>query len=210
MSGKKIFAVSLISMLIFVLFAGVSLAKEKVKIIDGNKAVKGKIAPRFEAETITGETFKLEEYRGKKCVVMTFWATWCIPCMKELPHLEKFYQKHKDTCVVLAVSKDAKGAGKLITNKVKELKLTFPVAHDSAIKIMNTLYPNPTVPYLVVIGRDGTVKEFLKGVKDPKALPAELEKILGDDLKPQKTEEAADSESAETKTEEISKEENPK
>jgi len=184
MSKSKIFFVALISIIMIAFLAGVVIAKEKVKIIDGFKVAKGKLAPRFEAETTTGETFNLESLRGQKSVVISFWATWCVSCCKEFPYLEKFYEKHKDTCEVIGISKDTQRDKRILENKLKELKITFPIIHDYSDRIRSKLYPSKTIPHLIIIGRDGVVLEVKLGIKDPAKLAEELEKILGDNLKP--------------------------
>ncbi|WDT82801.1 MAG: redoxin domain-containing protein (plasmid) [Candidatus Manganitrophus sp.] len=52
---------------------------------DGSKPPQiGGPAPSFEAETLEGKKVSLEDYRGK-VVLLTFWATWCEPCKKEMP-----------------------------------------------------------------------------------------------------------------------------
>ena len=211
MSKLKIVLYMLIATFIFALIASGAIAAEKVKIIDGNKAVEGKLAPRFEGETLSGETFNLEDLRGEKCVIISFWATWCGPCKKELPFLEKFYEKHKDTCAVIAISKDGKRDKRLLENKIKELKLTFPVIHDDKDRIRMKLFPSRQIPYLVVISKEGIVKSMKMGCLNPENLVGELEKILGDDLKPKPKEETkAASEDASKAESETPKEEGAK
>ena len=162
-----------------------AFAKDDVSIIDGNKAAKGKLAPRFMITTLDEKEFNLDDLRGKKPVVISFWATWCAPCKKEMPYLEKFWEKYKDTCAVIAISNDSQKQRKILQNTVKELKMTFPVALDHAKKL-EKIYPKRGIPYIVVIGKDGSVCLLQMGVAKPENLIEELEKILGDDLKPSK------------------------
>ena len=64
--------------------------------------------PHLELEDVNGRQHYLSDYIGKKkAVVMTFWATWCMPCRIELRHLMKIYEQQKDNGLeVLAVSID--------------------------------------------------------------------------------------------------------
>jgi peroxiredoxin len=55
----------------------------------------GKVAPDIEAEDLDGVRFKLTDYRGK-VVVLVYWATWCGPCMAQVPHERKLVQRMKD------------------------------------------------------------------------------------------------------------------
>ncbi len=52
----------------------------------------GDQAPDFEIRTLSGETVRLADYRGKY-VLLDFWATWCTPCLKEIPNLKAVYDK---------------------------------------------------------------------------------------------------------------------
>jgi peroxiredoxin len=170
------------------LLAGLSVcafAKDSVSIIDGNSASKGKLAPRFTITTLDEKEFNLDELRGQKPIVISFWATWCVPCKKEMPYLQKFWEKHKDTCAVLAISIDSQKQRKILQNTVKELKMTFPVALDYAKKL-DKIYPKRGIPYLVVINKKGNVLLLQMGVSKPENLVEELESALGDDLKPPK------------------------
>ncbi len=49
----------------------------------------GDMAPEFEAKQLDGSTFRLADYRGKKAVLIDFWATWCPPCVDEIPTIKK-------------------------------------------------------------------------------------------------------------------------
>ena len=55
----------------------------------------GKPAPEFKVKDLKGEELSLEKYKGQ-VVLLDFWATWCGPCIAELPNVKKTYQKYKD------------------------------------------------------------------------------------------------------------------
>ena len=60
--------------------------------------------PEFSANDLDGKTHSLSDYRGKMLVV-NFWATWCPPCLEELPELTIFHEAHKDKdAIVLGVN----------------------------------------------------------------------------------------------------------
>ena len=64
----------------------------------------GNKAPNFTLEIINGKKLSLWEFAGKKPVILNFWATWCPPCKKEMPLLQKYYEKNKDNIEILAVN----------------------------------------------------------------------------------------------------------
>ena len=88
----------------------------------------GDVAPDFQLETLSGETMRLSDYQGK-IVVLNFWATWCPPCVEEMPHLQAFYENNKDQAiVVIAVNLTSEDNGiDAVEEFVKEHELTFPI-----------------------------------------------------------------------------------
>jgi peroxiredoxin len=116
----------------------------------------GNLAPAFVGTAITGESFALEQLKGK-VVVLSLFATWCGPCNAELPHVEKeLWQAFRGRgLVVLAVARE-EGPDKLRPFAAK-LGLTFPLLPDPERKIFN-LFATNYIPRLYVIGADGRIK----------------------------------------------------
>jgi len=87
------------------------------------------IPPNISLQRLEGGKVDLKSYRGK-WVLLNFWATWCPPCVEEMPSLENFYKKNKkNNMTVLAISLD-KGDAKTVKAFVKKHGLTFEVFHD--------------------------------------------------------------------------------
>lgn len=87
-------------------------------------------APDFTLMSLEGNKVNLKDLKGKY-VFLNFWATWCGPCIEEMPSMEKLYQKLKikKNFVMLAVSID-KGSQELVKRFVIENKLTFTILLD--------------------------------------------------------------------------------
>src|SRR5260370_29568897 len=78
----------------------------------------GKVAPDIEAEDLDGQRFKLSEHRGK-VVVLLCWATWCAPCMAQVPHERELVTRMKDRpFVMIGVNGDStkEAAGKTVAD----------------------------------------------------------------------------------------------
>ena len=71
------------------------------------KGWKGKKAPDFSLVDLEGKTHKLSDYSGKN-VVLVFWATWCMPCRMEIPHLKALKKIMGDEVEILAISDEEK------------------------------------------------------------------------------------------------------
>ena len=96
-----------------------------MKELDLIRPARAKLAEDFTLATPGGGSFKLSEHRGK-VVMINFWATWCPPCLEEMPAMERLYRQQKERGFALvAVSVDADP--KKVTPFVAEHKLTFPV-----------------------------------------------------------------------------------
>jgi peroxiredoxin len=116
----------------------------------------GQAAPLFQLETVGGETFDLQAQRGK-VVLVNFWATWCPPCIEELPALRDrvFDRFAGEGFAMLCVSREEsneKIAGFARKREVEEL----PMAGDLDRSVYS-LYAEHTIPRNVVIDRDGRI-----------------------------------------------------
>ena len=116
----------------------------------------GSVAPDFKARNLlTGDKISLGVQRGK-VVILTFWASWCAPCRRELPNLEKAQRiLGKDKLTVLAVSfreNDAAAGG------VKKLASQWQINMiDDFNGSIARHYEISAIPHLFIIGRDGKV-----------------------------------------------------
>ena len=82
------------------------------------------MAPDFEAKRLDGSTFRLSDYRGKKAVLIDFWATWCGPCIKEIPTIKSIAETYRDQGLeVVGVSLDRDE--KALRDFVKKEKLSY-------------------------------------------------------------------------------------
>src|SRR5580704_2230163 len=105
----------------------------------------------FTLSELSGKSWTLKEQRGK-VVVLNFWATWCPPCRKEMPDLEKLYQLFKDQgLVILAISDEDAGKVKPF---IAQQKVTYPILLDPGRKV-NELFQIEGIPKTFVYDRTG-------------------------------------------------------
>ncbi len=125
---------------------------------------KGVTAPNFTLPDFENKIVTLSDYKGK-VVLLNIWATWCPPCVAEMPSMEKLYQELKDEGFeILAVSVDESGAKEVIPF-MKKHKLTFLALTDTKGDI-KSLYQTTGVPESFIIGKDGIIVEKVIGPRD--------------------------------------------
>jgi len=120
----------------------------------------------FELDNLDGTSYKLADDLGKNIIILDFWATWCKPCLRELPHINKLHEKYKDKNLkVYAVSIDTPASKSKIKPTIRRYKFTIPVLLDPNNEVVRNFSPNRNVPYLVVIGADGNIIREFSGYK---------------------------------------------
>jgi peroxiredoxin len=120
-------------------------------------------APDFTLPSAAGSNLRLREQRGQ-VVMLNFWATWCGPCRREMPHLNRIYGKYKPAgFLLLGVNVDEDPAN--ARGLASKLGVTFPVLFDSKQSV-SRLYDLSTMPSTVIIDRDGRVRYVHLGYKD--------------------------------------------
>lgn len=116
----------------------------------------GKVATDFKLRDLGGHEISLSSMRGK-VVFLNLWATWCEPCRREMPSIEKLYEKFgKDkSFVILAVSEDSDGS-KAVAPYVKQSGYKFEILLDPRNDV-GEAYSVSGIPETFVIDRDGRI-----------------------------------------------------
>jgi len=117
-------------------------------------------APGFSLTSRAGEQVSLEDLKGQ-VVMINFWATWCVPCRREMPHLEALHQRYSDlgfTLLGVNVEPDASGVEKFL----KETPVSFPVLYDPANEV-SKLYDVIAMPSTVMVDRNGNLRYMHHG-----------------------------------------------
>ena len=143
-----------------------------------------------EAELVLKDLFgneqRLSSYRGR-IVVLNFWATYCIPCRKEMPDLAAIQNQYAalGVQVIGAAADDAEDLPK-VRQFIKDTKLNFPVWIGATASDMERFGLGSALPGTLVIGRDGKIVASIRGVIRPADLKKHLDHMLAQSEKQSK------------------------
>lgn len=119
----------------------------------------GAIAPEFTAVNSAGEQVKLSDYRGN-VVMINFWASWCTPCVREMPMINQIAQTYQNDVETLFVNVgEAKGT---IREFMEKQQFNFPVIIDVTGKVSG-LYRITGLPATMIIDQEGIFSHILLG-----------------------------------------------
>lgn len=156
-------------------------------------------APDFTGTGIDGKTYRLKDLLAKGPVLIDFWTTWCKPCMQELPHLQKIWEKyHAQGFTLLGVASDDPRTAAKIKPLVQSKGFKFTIVTDGDRKIGN-LYNVRNYPTAVLVAPDGSVVSYAQGYHpgDETEMETRIVALLGGAEKTEKAEEPSKTGAAE-------------
>ncbi len=121
-------------------------------------------AINFTLKDLEGKETKLSDHIGEKIILINFWATWCLPCIKELPHLQKIHETYKDKdFIMFAISVDGPGTLAQVRSFVNRNNYNFPVLLDTESKVVALYNPRVLLPYTILIDKAGQTSHIQQG-----------------------------------------------
>lgn len=140
----------------------------------------GEVVPDFQRTDSQGHTRRLAEWRGSR-VIVNYWASWCPPCIEEMPMLDAYAQANADRgVVVIGIAEDDPQA---VAQFLADHPVAYPIllpdgADGSSMQLGNS---RNVLPYTVLIGADGRLLDRRAGVLDEALLDAWLDRFDRDD-----------------------------
>lgn len=165
--------------LLFALVVGIALSACASGSAGGGV---GRRATDFTLTDLEGRQVSLRDHLARRdVVVLDFWATWCRPCLVEMPFLQEMYARHReDGFVVLAVSMDGPESESQVRPTVRRYGFTFPILLDRDTRVVGLYNPRRAAPMSILIGRDGRVawthEGFVSG--DREEVQRQIERAL--------------------------------
>jgi thiol-disulfide isomerase/thioredoxin len=116
---------------------------------------KTKAAYDFTLDQLEGETLNFEDLRGK-VVFINFWATWCAPCVAEMPSIDGLYKIYKDNPDVVFVMINVENKEDKVKKFLKKKKFSFPIYLPNATQIPK-VYESKGIPTTFVLDKEGFI-----------------------------------------------------
>lgn len=145
------------------------------RLVAAKELVKAK---DFKTKLLNGETFKLSAHQGK-VIVLNIWATWCAPCVEEMPDLVDIYKTYHDQgLTIIGISVDKQGRS-VVVPFVKKYDITYPISIDDGT-IQKKYPPTMGIPTTYIIGKKGNLRYYAAGALTKKELKPRIEKLLAE------------------------------
>lgn len=116
---------------------------------------KTKAAYDFSLDQLDGETLNFEDLQGK-VVFINFWATWCAPCVAEMPSINGLYEIYKDNPDVVFVMINVENEEGKVRKFLKKKKFSFPIYFPNASRIPK-VYTSESIPTTFVLDKEGFI-----------------------------------------------------
>ncbi|MDE7282965.1 MAG: TlpA family protein disulfide reductase [Lachnospiraceae bacterium] len=139
----------------------------------------GDVPPDFTAELADGGSFVLSEM-SDRVILINFWATWCPPCVGEMPAFQQLYDEYGDSLalVVIDCAEDRETVDKFIADN----GYTFPIAYDENGEI-GEKYPTQGIPYTVIVAPDGKISKIYLGANSAEKQYKEYKSAIDEVMK---------------------------
>ncbi|MCZ7582314.1 MAG: TlpA family protein disulfide reductase [Deltaproteobacteria bacterium] len=167
---RKFYAIGAVAMLTVLALAASAGA---VKVGDN--------IPGFWLKDADGKKFGIEQYAGKKVVLISFWASWCKPCLVEMVALQALYKRHDGKDLeILSINGDTSSGLAKAKQIVARKAVTYPVLYDTNSKVQSLLNPRGFFPFNILVDKSGAIVYTHQGYNagDEKALEDEIAKAL--------------------------------
>lgn len=126
------------------------------------QSVQNKKVPDVLLKDLKGKTVKIKDFKGR-VLLLNFWATWCVPCLAEVPELVKWQKEYeKQGLQIVGITYPPTDRVK-VRNFARRNKINYPILFGS--KETRELFDSgETMPLTVVVDKDGNIREIIEGI----------------------------------------------
>lgn len=160
------------------LLSGIAVPERTVQASGAEAAaLTSDVAPDFTLKTLDGQSVRLADFKGK-VVLINFWATWCPPCVREIPRLVRISEKYADQgLVVLGVNTTFQDDPAKVAQFVRDQNISYRVLLDPEGDASQK-YPSRLMPTSYLIDRNGKVVYTKVGEVDEATLDEQVQSLV--------------------------------
>ncbi len=133
-------------------------------------------APTLALKDTKGRTIRLRDLKGK-VALLNFWATWCAPCLAEMPELQRLQREYQRRGLqIIGVSHPTDKAPEVI-KAVKRLRVSYPIllGDEEALSLFKV---SDVLPQTIIIDREGKIRGRILGILEPDEFEKQVKPLL--------------------------------
>jgi thiol-disulfide isomerase/thioredoxin len=142
--------------------------------------IKAQTVQNFQLKNLENQTRSFVDLKGEKLTLIDFWASWCKPCLKAIPELNKIYAEYKSKGVeIIGINCDGPRSVAKVAPLSQSLQIKYPVLLDINSEVMNNLGLQ-AFPTLLLVNSEGSIVWTHEGyvTGDAEIIISEIEKNL--------------------------------
>lgn len=133
-------------------------------------------APAFTLESLEGRSYTLEDCAGRVCL-LAVWATWCPPCVEEVPHLSGLSRRYGEKLLILGVSVDDDlGA---LREFLQQREVAYPIVLGEDRFLADVGFTG-ILPTTLILGPSGKIRDRFLGYREPEVLVEAIERHISE------------------------------
>jgi peroxiredoxin len=152
------------------------LILQPVSAVKRQAAGQGQPAPAFALKDLRGRTLRLGDYKGK-VLLINFWATWCAPCLVEMPDLVKLQKEHESRGLQIVGITCPPMSQKNVQDIARKLKINYPVLRGTHA-VSDAYSANDVLPTTIVVDREGKIRARILGILEPEEFERSVKPLL--------------------------------
>ena len=142
-----------------------------------------KIAPDWKLKDLAGRQIRLRDYKGK-VVLLNFWATWCSPCLAEIPALVKWQRKYS-ALQIIGITYPPQTRQE-IRRFARKLNINYPIIQGTT-ELKSFFTTSDTLPYTIVLDAAGNIHSTIEGILYDDEFAAKILPLLPPPNSPQRS-----------------------
>ena len=135
-------------------------------------------APAFALKDLRGRTVRLSNFKGK-VLLINFWATWCVPCLVEMPDLVKLQKEYESRGLQIVGITCPPMTRKNVRGVARKFKINYPILFGTD-NVSDAYYANTVYPTTIIVDREGKIRGRILGILAPEEFEQSVKPLLID------------------------------